>query len=258
MIEAIFFDVDGTLLSFQTHVLTPATLEALHTLRRKGIRLFVSTGRHYAMLEELHQHFTFDGYITLSGQYVTVGDRVLAHQPLEREAVEELVSAVEQHGFSTIFLEGTDIYINAENEAARQFAQGLSVPMPPVRSPQYALGRTLYQAVTFLTREQEHLLLDQAPHLKATRWHPSFLDIIPPNGGKDKGMDAILDHFGIPVERTMAFGDGENDLSMLAHAGIGVAMGSASDLVKEAADWVTGTVDEDGVTAALAHFQLIP
>ena len=75
--------------------------------------------------------------------------------------------------------------------------------MPPVRPARYALGREIYQAVTFLSREQEHLLLDRAPHLKTTRWHPNFLDVIPPIGGKDLGMDAILDHFGIPVENCM-------------------------------------------------------
>ncbi len=55
----------------------------------------------------------------------------------------------------------------------------------------------------------------------------------------------------------MAFGDGENDLTMLRHAGIGVAMGSASDFVKSQADYTTGTVDEDGVFSALRHFELL-
>ena len=55
----------------------------------------------------------------------------------------------------------------------------------------------------------------------------------------------------------MAFGDGENDLSMLVHAGIGVAMGTASGEVKAQADYVTGTVDKDGIVAALQHFGLV-
>jgi hydroxymethylpyrimidine pyrophosphatase-like HAD family hydrolase len=71
-------------------------------------------------------------------------------------------------------------------------------------------------------------------------------------------MDAILDHFGIPVENCMAFGDGENDLSMLVHAGIGVAMGTASDAVKAQADYAAPSVDEDGIAHTLSHFGLIP
>ena len=134
----------------------------------------------------------------------------------------------------------------------------LNLPLPPVQDPRRALDGELYQAITFLTKENEHLLLDRAPHLKTTRWHPNFLDVIPPIGGKDLGMDAILDYFGIPVENCMAFGDGENDLSMLVHAGIGVAMGTASDAVKAQADYAAPSVDEDGIAHTLSHFGLIP
>ena len=62
---------------------------------------------------------------------------------------------------------------------------------------------------------------------------------------------------GIDREETMAFGDGENDMEMLRYVGIGVAMGNASDAVKAAADYVTDTVDDDGIEKALRHFGLI-
>ena len=122
---------------------------------------------------------------------------------------------------------------------------------------QLALTDDLYQVVAFLTREREHLLTDHTRHLNPMRWHPDFIDVIAAGGGKDKGMDAILDHFNIPSEQSMAFGDGENDLSMLIHAGIGVAMGSASDTVKFQADYVTGTAEEDGILTALQHFGVL-
>ena len=183
-------------------------------------------------------------------------DGVTAGWAAERRP-EDVIPAARTDAFSCIFLEGEEIYINCINEMTRQFIRDLSIPMPLQRPADYARGREVYQAVTFLTREREHLLLDRAPHLKTTRWHPNFLDVIPPSGGKDRGMDALLDYFRIPVEDAMAFGDGENDLSMLLHAGIGVAMGSAHEEMKRQVDWVTGTADEDGVVQALAHFGLI-
>lgn len=257
MIQAIFFDVDGTLVSFRTHTIPPSALEALHALRAKGIKLFLATGRHQAMLRSVQELFPFDGCVTLSGQYCFVGSRVLRSSPMPPEAVEELVAAAEGGAFSSIFLEGEDIYLNCINDLTRAFMKDLNLPLPPVRPASHALGREIYQAITFLDRDNEHLLLDRAPHLKTTRWHPHFLDVIPPTGGKDKGMDAILEHFGIPVDESMAFGDGENDLSMLVHAGIGVAMGTASDEVKRQADWATASVDEDGIVKALQHFQVL-
>ena len=242
MTKAIFFDVDGTLVSFKTHQISPAVRQALQALRERGIKLFLSTGRHLAMLDPVRQVFDFDGYVTLSGQYCTAQGQVLRSTPMPPEAVEELVAAARTDAFSCIFLEGEEIYINCINEMTRQFIRDLSIPMPLQRPADYARGREVYQAVTFLTQE---------------RWHPNFLDVIPPSGGKDRGMDALLDYFRIPVEDAMAFGDGENDLSMLLHAGIGVAMGSAHEEMKRQVDWVTGTADEDGVVQALAHFGLI-
>lgn len=257
MIKAIFFDIDGTLVSFRTHRVSPAVIAALGKLREKGIKLFISTGRHPHMLSYIRSVFPFDGWITLSGQYCFCGDRVLHRNPMDRQAVSGLVKATRNNDFSCIYLEGEDIYINCVDDRTREFMCDLDLPLPPVQDPRRALEGELYQAIVFLTREEEALLLNKAPNLNTTRWHPYFLDVIPSGGGKDKGMDAMLDAFHIPLAESMAFGDGENDLSMLRHAGIGVAMGTASDQVKAGADYVTGTVDEDGVLSALIHFGLL-
>lgn len=64
------------------------------------------------------------------------------------------------------------------------------------------------------------------------RWHPAFVDVTAKGNTKQNGIDQIIRHFGIKLEETMAFGDGGNDISMLRHAGIGVAMGNANDDVK--------------------------
>ena len=172
-------------------------------------------------------------------------------------AVEELVEAARSNAFSCIFLEGEDIYLNRMTPNTQEFLKDLNLPTPALADPARALGRDVYQGIAFLTPEEEHLLLDRAPHLTTTRWHPHFLDVIPSGGGKDKGVDAVLEHLGIDLAHTMAFGDGENDLSMLVHCGIGVAMGTASPAVQARADYVTGSVDEDGVVTALEHFGLL-
>ena len=70
-------------------------------------------------------------------------------------------------------------------------------------------------------------------------------------------MKAILEHYGYTKEECMAFGDGGNDKTMLEYAGIGVAMGNAVDEVKEIADYITLSANDDGVYAALKHFDLI-
>ena len=95
------------------------------------------------------------------------------------------------------------------------------------------------------------------PHCESSRWYPTFTDIVCKGNSKQLGMDKIMERFGITLEETMAFGDGGNDISMLRHAGIGIAMGNANDTVKASANYVTDSVDEDGIWNALKHFNLI-
>lgn len=257
MVKAIFFDIDGTLLSFKTHQMSPGTLDALHALREKGVKLFLSTGRHKSMIRSVRDLFPFDGCITLNGQFCFCGDQVLRKVPMERCDVEQIVELTGQGAFPCIFLEEEASYINQLGPHVQVFPEQLSIPLPPLDDPRRALEGELYQVVVFLPEEEEHLLTDRTRFLNPMRWHPEFIDVIAVGGGKDKGMDAILDHFGIGVEETMAFGDGENDLPMLRHAGIGVAMGNAGPKVQAEADYITTSVDEDGIVHALKHFGLL-
>jgi hydroxymethylpyrimidine pyrophosphatase-like HAD family hydrolase len=73
------------------------------------------------------------------------------------------------------------------------------------------------------------------------------VDIIPLEGGKGVAVQEVLRYFQLEAENAIAFGDGENDIDMLQAAGLGVAMGNASDRVKEMADEVCGSVEEDGI-----------
>ena len=257
MIKAIFFDVDGTLVDPATHTIPQSTLDSLHILREKGVRLFVATGRHMSMMEDMRAQFEFDGYVSVSGQLCLCGDQVVHSNPIPKQGMEEMVTAMERYGFSGIFLGASDCWVNCYDEAAQQFVEEFQVKQPPVCPLNRALEEDVYQVITLLTREQENCLLDRAQHLRATRWHPIFLDALPPDGGKDIGIRAVLDWAGIASEETMAFGDGENDLTMLACVGTGVAMGNASDTVKAGADYVTDPVSRNGVQNALRHFGLI-
>ena len=258
MTKAIFFDIDGTLVSFQTHRISPRLLDGLHRLHDNGIQLFIATGRHRSAIGPAADVFPFDGFITLNGQYCFTRDQVLRSNPCPPAQVAQLVDLLEDTAAPCVLLEETDTYTVNPDPRTELFPNQLNIPLPPVASPRRALGRKIYQAVAFFSQEEELAAGSRFfPGLEAMRWHPDFVDVIAPGGGKDHGMDAILAHFGISLEDTMAFGDGENDLPMLRHAQIGVAMGNADTYVKSQADYVTGSVDEDGILTALEHFGLL-
>jgi HAD superfamily hydrolase (TIGR01484 family) len=99
MIKAIFFDIDGTLVSFETHEVIPSAREALKKLKEKGIRLYIATGRAKDGLKVL-EGIDFDGYITLNGQYCFASDgTVIYENTIARHDLEILVGELEKNPF---------------------------------------------------------------------------------------------------------------------------------------------------------------
>ena len=141
-------------------------------LRAKGIKLFLATGRHQAMLRPFRELFPFDGCVPPSAASTASLGTGAPQQPhAAGGGAEELVAAAERGTPSPpFFLEGRTSISTASMTRPASSSRICGIPMPPVRPARYALGREIYQAVTFLSREQEHLLLDRAPHLKTTRW----------------------------------------------------------------------------------------
>ena len=246
MIKAVFFDIDGTLVSFKTHRVPDSTKRAIAILRAKGIRVFIASGRQLLAINNL------------DGGYCIVGEKVIYKHSMPSEDMVSLVRYMEeQESFPCIFVHENTFYINYTNERTNEIFRLLNFPQPPSLPLREAVEGEVFQLVAFFTKEQEKAIMAAMPHCEATRWNPLFSDVIPKGSSKQVGVDKMLDYFGISLEESMAFGDGGNDVLMLKHVGIGVAMGNAEDEVKLAADYVTDSVDEDGIEKALRHFGVI-
>ena len=113
MIKAAFFDIDGTLVGFHDAEIRDEVLEALEALRRKGIRLYISSGRPKALIRNL-KDYPFDGYITMNGSLVTLGDEVIYSAPLPREAAVRIAEISEREGFAAVALMADGMGINLQ------------------------------------------------------------------------------------------------------------------------------------------------
>jgi hydroxymethylpyrimidine pyrophosphatase-like HAD family hydrolase len=103
----------------------------------------------------------------------------------------------------------------------------------------------------------EQKVMSFLPNLSLSHWHPLFADVNVAGISKATGLSVFADYYGIGMTEIMACGDGGNDIPMLKVAGIGVAMGNASEIVKASANFVTDTVENDGLCKALKHFGII-
>lgn len=259
MIKAIFFDIDGTLISKQNPRITVELKETLDKVREKGILLFIATGRHSSEIADLklNEDYHFDGYLTLNGCYCYNDKEVLHKGSIDKEDVKNIITLLENDEAACMFVEDNYMYINKVNPRVEIAQAAIHTPVPPVDDITRALQHDIYQIIPYVTDDEIKDFLKVAKTCKGTRWHPLAYDIIGKNGGKSNGIEAILKHYRIQKEEIMAFGDGHNDIDMLEYAGIGVAMENATVEVKEASDYITKSVDENGVLYALKHFHVL-
>ncbi len=256
-IESIFFDIDGTLVSFETHKMPQSALDALHALRAKGIKLFIATGRPRASLSVVDE-FSFDGYITLNGQCCLDRDgAVIYENPMHKADIAKLVEHAEQNQIACYFVERSSAYYNMRNDSVTDLEMMINTGTQPVGDVQDALRNDIYQVTAFVDEHQEREMMQLMPNSLSARWYPTFCDISPLGGTKENGIKHLCAHLGIDMENTMAFGDGGNDIPMLGCVGLSVGMGNANEQVKAMVDYVTDDVDKDGVYNALKHFNLI-
>ena len=260
MIKALFFDIDGTLVSFNTHKIAQSTIDGLNIAKERGIKIFISTGRPLSFINNLEDiEHLIDGYITTNGSYNFMGKSVISMHSIPKEEVLTLVDYLNKHEYPAILV-GTDntAVINHKPIVDRIVIDTLNITNIDFSiTAKTILQQDILQITPFITQEQQDIIMPQIPHCTSERWHPEFIDTVNKQASKGKALSDIVAYNDLLISETMAFGDGGNDISMLLKAGVGVAMGNANDNVKAMANYVTSSADDDGIYKALKHFEVI-
>ena len=247
MIKELFFDIDGTLVSFENHQIPSSAIEALDEAHKKGVKVFIATGRPKAIINNLgplEERGIIDGYVTMNGAYCFVDNEIVFSQPIDHQSVVCIGKYAQEKGLACIFVPDKDIRVcNADDVLIQIFYERLHVDKIP--------------ETPFFNIEQEAEVISKVSGIVGNRWHPGFTDITATGINKSHGVQLMAEHFNISKDEVMCFGDGGNDIPMLEYAGIGVALGNANDDVKSHADYITTHVDDNGVANALKHFGII-
>jgi len=254
--KLFLFDIDGTLFDNQNNEVPESAVRALRALHETA-DIGIATGRARFMLYSIQELLPLIRYqILINGRYILDGEKVIYEDSLPFGFLEALIKDLEGLGIVYGFEGSDDEAISEMNEDVVQCFRELRLNLPPV-DKEYHRKKKVYQMWCFCKEPQAAVLRERHPDLQFVRWLHVGYDILPKSSSKSKGMKVLAEKAGIKLEDIVAFGDGDNDFEMVRDAGLGIAMGNGTEKVKKAADYVTDSVDRDGIYNALKNFGFI-
>lgn len=258
----LVLDLDGTLTNSKKEI-TPRTLASLLSLQERGVRLVLASGRPtygIAPLAEQLRMREHGGFILSynGGEIIDWASGKLMYKNLLPDTVlPALYEAAIGDGHTILSYE--DEYIVTEkpyNEYVDKEVFLNKMKLKQVKSFLEEVRRPLPKCL--IVGHSEQLAMTEARLQKELegiisvyRSEPFFLECVPLGIDKARSLGVLLDELGLTRDNMVAMGDGFNDQSMIEFAGMGVAMANAQEPVKQAADFVTLSNDEDGVVYAV-------
>ena len=265
MYKILALDLDGTLTNSKKEI-TPHTLDILTQAQQKGLRIVLASGRPtqgiMPLANQLHLK-DYKGYIlAFNGGLIidcTTGE-VIYQKMLDTSVYKHLYETGNTKDFKILSYKDNCIACeDIENKYVRYAAYLNKMKLKKLNN---FLDEINFPEPKCLIVGNEEKLANLEKELSGHyqgkmsiyRSEPFFLEVLPFGIDKAKRLEFLLNHLGIKREELMVCGDGFNDLGMIKYAGLGIAMSNGQTVVKEAADYITLSNEEDGVAAAVKKF----
>lgn len=279
MSKIIFLDVDGTLINYEAK-LPESAARAVDEARANGHKVYICTGCSKAEIEQRNL-CDLDGMIGGNGAYVEDNNEVVYHHGLTKEECKHIVDWCNERHLGFYLEANSGMYCNdymleQGPQTMTKYALGKGAPEDVAKGAAdsfiggfiHLQGEDLYREdvnkISFiLSSYQDHLDSKvEFPTLEANTWGGKgelalFGDLGPTGITKKTAIEVLLDHLHASKEDTISFGDAKIDLSMFELCAYNVAMGNGGPEIKEAADYVTTDVDDDGLYNAFKYLKLI-
>lgn len=258
MIKAAFFDIDWTLYDHASHQYISSGIEAIKKLKKQGVKCFICTARPYNSMKlfgifDLGIHW--DGYICSAGAIAHVGRKCVRKLLMDKADVYAICHKAESMGYTVeIVCPQSRFLIAPPNQYVDGYHYVYQYQLPRVHRYH---GEDATGLLLFSPKESDEEIFSVRPHLDYYRFHECAVDVSGEPHSKGDAIVDVLKELGINKEETISFGDDIQDISMEKETGIFVCMGNGKPEVKEAANYVTDRIEDDGIAHALEHFHLI-
>ncbi len=264
MIKALILDIDDTLIKYGKQFVEESAVEAIKSVKEKGIKIIVATGRGYKFLhQDVKDRIVADYYITVNGACINTSDgTTVTCYPISKETTDKLLAICYDKGytFGFKFDDSLQVYVDYP-EFASYYCRG-AIRKDTIddnsSTKDYHLTHMLPLGCFIYSPEKEAMKLEE--QFKDLQFFPAYLhgcECIRKDVNKGKTLKKLLESLDISLQDCMAFGDGENDKELLQMCGIGICMGNGNETLKEVSDYVTTDIEDDGIYNALKHFKLI-
>lgn len=276
----IFLDIDGTLFG-RDHIIAPSTLDAIHTAQRNGHLVFIDTGRSRPEIDDDVLAPGFDGIVGSVGAYIEIGGKVLLDRFIDPKTVTRVTRVFDEIGVNYMWQSSQGLWASAGYMAHVDWVRRnlradyggdwwrvLEASKADAWLDHVDLGELVPASkCTFFAPPSSRLTLDDIREAVGDHLHivsgsmgleaPTNGEGMTPGIDKGTGLAYVAGLYDVDIADTIAIGDSENDTEMIETAGVGVAMGNATDGIKAIADWTTTAVDKDGIAVAFRHLGLI-
>lgn len=258
--KLIAVDMDGTLLNDKKEITIP-TLKKINQILDNGYVFCLSTGRPYAGVKKYCDLFNKDiPLILYNGALVKFSkqDKVLLSCKLTSDQAKRIIDIINKYNGTFIFWSNEKLYINKVNDFTKKYYT-ISLVEPilltsDVIIPYDDITKIIWIEDSDKLIEYQKTVLKDLSDVNFFTSQPYFLEFVSKGISKAKALEMIGNYYHLKKEEIIAVGDGCNDILMLEYAGLGVAMENASDAVKEKADYVTSSNEEDGVLEVMNIF----
>jgi len=261
----VFLDIDGTLLDSR-HRVMPRTHRHLNELHRRSVPIVLCSARPPEGVNLVAEQvglrgpkacynggLIYDEYGTILRD---VGIDIRTAVEFRKFAAERFPELVVSAYLYNVWLTEDPRHPLIRQEAEISGCAPLMGSVEQVTGAVSHIHKLLCIGDAMQIRALQRELHRYFPRLVALRSKANYLEILPPEGTKDSAAQVLLEHYGLNANQAVAFGDSDVDAALLELCGLGVAMGNAPRQVKEAADYVTASNDEEGVYIALSSLRL--